>query len=341
MRILNLDGHFFVKPFRKLGHEVLWLGASSGCDVQLERTLPLSGLINLLASRNFQPDLVVWADICKPPTVIGIESLPAVTIGFSIDQYCNPWHTSYGAAFDVMMLAQKDYLPGFEEANPGYELEWQPLFCDSYKDTDPGLERDIPVSFVGTVTGSINKSRKKFLNDFKSLQPVFVTQGNYVPIYNRSRIVVNQSAAGELNFRIFEAMGCGAAVLTEDTSNGLHELFTPDEDILLYPLGNPKAAAEVARKALKDPNQLAELAAKGRRKVLKHHSSLIRAKHIIQRAKEVLASGPTWRKRNPKAARRLLGNTYMMLAVDVESSLPQTQRDFYATLGRRIIEEAK
>lgn len=239
MRILNLDGHFFVKPFRKLGHEVLWLGASANCDVRLDKTVPLTELLSILNSRDFTPDIVVWADVCKPPTVMGIESLPTVNIGFSIDQYCNPWHVPYGAAFDIMMIAQKDYLPDFQEANRCL-LEWQPLFCDSFKDEDLRLERDIPVSFVGTVTGSINKSRKQFLDEFKRRQPVFVTQGNYVPVYNRSRIVVNQSAAGELNFRIFEAMACGAAVLTEDTENGLHELFTDNEDILLYPEATPE-----------------------------------------------------------------------------------------------------
>jgi len=340
VRILNLDGLYFTETFRKLGHDVLTLGPFAACDIQLEKTLPLSELIALLQSRKFNPDLVVWGDICRPPSVLGIESLPAVTIGYSIDQYCNPWHTPYAAAFDLMLVAQKDYLPGFIEANPGYELEWQPLFCHSHKDKDFRKERDIPVSFVGTVTGSINKKRKQFLDEFKQTQPVFVTQGNYVPIYNRSQIVVNQSAVGELNFRIFEAMACGAAVVTEDTTNGLHDLFTDGEDILLYPRGNPKAAAAVARKALTDPEKLMELAARGRRKVVNNHSSLIRAKYILKRATDIISSGPTWRKRNPKAARRTLGYTYTMLAVDEENNLPTDMRNYYATVGQKMITEA-
>ncbi|QGY41333.1 glycosyltransferase [Pseudodesulfovibrio cashew] len=341
MRILNLDGHYFVNAFRKLGHEVLWLGPFSGCDLQLTHTLSLSDLLNVLAQRDFRPELIVWADICRPPSVLGFENLPAITIGYSIDQYCNPWHTPFSAAFDVMMLAQKDYLPGFREANIGNDLQWQPLFCNPLKDKDLGLERDIPASFVGTVTGSINRERKIFLDHFKRVYPLFVTQGNYVPVYNRSRIVLNQSAAGELNFRIFEAMACGAAMLTEDTSNGLREMFIEGEDILLYPRGNPAAAAEIARTALADPERLARIAAQGRRKVLSTHSSTVRARHILNCAKDVAASGPTWRRRHPETARKTLGNAYLMLALDTEFGLTLEQREFYAAIGQKMINQSK
>ena len=130
MRILNLDGHYFVAPFREMGHEVLWLGSDPGCDVRLETVISLADLMALLKERAFTPDLVVWSDICRPPSVIGIESLPAVTVGFSIDQYCNPWHMAYAAAFDLMLVAQKDYLPLFEQEQLGNDLEWFPLFCN-------------------------------------------------------------------------------------------------------------------------------------------------------------------------------------------------------------------
>lgn len=340
VRILNLDGHFFVKSFRKLGHDVLWLGSTPNCDIRLDKTLSLAELLSLLKSRDFRPDLVVWADLCKPPSVIGIEQLPAVTVGYSIDQYCNPWHTLYGAAFDLMLIAQKDYLQGFKDERIGHRLEWQPLFCDSHKDINEGKDRDIPVSFVGTVTGSINKERKAFLDNFKQSHPIFVTQGNYVPIYNRSQIVVNQSAVGELNFRIFEAMACGAVMLTEDTSNGLHDLFAEDE-LLVYPRGNPAAAAQIARQALKDPDKLAEMAINGRRKVVNNHSSLIRARHILKKTEEIMASGLTWRKQKPKAALKRVGCAYSMLAVDTENNLPHDLREFYASIGQNMMNKAK
>lgn len=47
---------------------------------------------------------------------------------------------------------------------------------------------------------------------------------------------------GELNFRVFQAMACGAAVLTEATDNGLDELFTVGLEVLTYPRGAVAAA---------------------------------------------------------------------------------------------------
>ncbi|MEF2229510.1 MAG: glycosyltransferase [Pseudodesulfovibrio sp.] len=340
MRILNLDGLYFVEPFRRMGHEVLSLGPLPGSDVVLDTMLPLAELLNVLHSRSFAPDLVVWNDICRPPSVIGIETLPAVTVGFSIDQYCNPWHVAYGAAFDLMLVAQKDYLPLFEEERLENRLEWFPLFCNAARDTDQGLERDIPASFVGTVEGSVNRERKAFLDAFKKRHPLIVTKGNYVPVYNRSQIVLNQSAAGELNFRIFEAMACGAALLTESVENGLPDLFEDAQDLLLYPRGNPTAAADMARKALAD-GTIQRVAASGRRKVLARHTSAVRARHIVRRAEALLAQGTTWRKQNPAPTLKRVANAYNILASDLELPLPQSLRDIYGQLGDMTLKSAK
>ena len=52
-----------------------------------------------------------------------------------------------------------------------------------------------------------NPARKAFFDAFRTHIPLYTQKGLYAPIYARSRLVLNQSAAGELNFRLFEAMG--------------------------------------------------------------------------------------------------------------------------------------
>ncbi|QJB57773.1 glycosyltransferase [Pseudodesulfovibrio sp. zrk46] len=336
MRILNIDGHYFVKPFRKMGHDVLTIGPRSNSDIVLSKAISLRGLLRILEKHNFHPDLVVWSDICKPPSVLGFEALPAITVGYSIDQYCNPWHAPYRAAFDLMLVAQKDYLPMFEDKQLHNKYEWAPLFCNPHKDKNLNQERDIPSSFVGTVEGSINKARRSFLNAFKKGHPLIITQGNYVPIYNRSQIVLNQSAVGELNFRIFEAMACGAVVLTEDTNNGLHDLFTNGKNILLYPRGNPMAAATIAKTALSSPDELNAIACRGRREVMAYHSSTVRAKYILSKVHELANSGPTWRLQNQSIIRKYMANTCNMLAVDEALPLTEDHREFYIQVGKQM-----
>jgi len=239
MRILNLHHGAFVPTFRKLGHEVLSIGTTPESDVALAEPLSHKRLLDLLADRGFRPDLAFWCDACQVPWIFGLESLAAVVIGYSVDQYVNPWHVPYSAGFDAVFVAQKDYLPLFATPETPRPAAWLPLFCDPARSPAPDGPRDIPVSFVGTVGDTVNADRKPFLDAFRTHAPLVVTRGAYGPIYGRSRLVLNQSAAGELNFRIFEAMACGAALLTEDVGNGLAELFTPGEDPVRLPPGRP------------------------------------------------------------------------------------------------------
>jgi hypothetical protein len=152
--------------------------------------------------------------------VLGLETLPCLTVGFSIDQYCNPWHVPLSAGFDILLAAQKDYAPLFQDARLPRRAEWFPLFCDAERDRDPGLERDIPVCFVGTQDPPLNPMRKPFLDAFRRGAPLLVRTGDFRPLFGRSRLVLNQCAVVELNFRIFEAMACARPCLTEDCENG-------------------------------------------------------------------------------------------------------------------------
>lgn len=336
MRIVNLHLPAFVSTFRKLGHEVLSIGTTPDCDVALTEPLSHKRLLDLLEGRGFRPDLVLWCDACQTPWVFGVESLPAVTIGYSIDQYMHPWHLPYSAGFDAVLVAQKDYLPLFQSSPTGRPAAWMPLFCQPDRDRDPGLVRDIPVSFVGTLDGPVNPGRRPFLAAFRASAPLVAVSGDYAPIYARSRIVLNQSAAGELNFRLFEAMACGAAVLTEDTGNGLADLFIPGRHLLAYPRGQARRAAAIALAALRDPG-LAAIAAAGRRETLARHTVTTRAREILRLAGELAASGAPGRRLSRLAqARQEVGKAYAFLATDQRLPLREPERQFFLDMSRSM-----
>ncbi len=340
MRILCIDGHFFLRAFRELGHEVLGIGPSCLMDVPVDRVLSLKDLHDILNARGFAPDAVLWADTCKPPLVAGLETLPWPTLAYSIDQYLNPWHQSYSAGFDAVFVAQKDYLPMFEAEHPRPAV-WLPLFCDPFvlRGVPPGLEpggRDIPVAFVGTPDPGANPARKPFLDAFERLAPLTRVCGDYAPVFTRSRLALNQSAAGELNFRVFEAMCCGVAVLTEDIGNGLGELFTPGEDLLVYPRGDAPAAAGIALAALAG-DKLEEIARSGREKALRRHTVEARAKTILAWAARLAAQGaPARRLRDIAAVRARMANAYAILALDEQLPLTPEHRRFYLELAAAV-----
>ncbi|WP_428563406.1 MAG: glycosyltransferase family protein [Solidesulfovibrio sp. DCME] len=288
----------------------------------------------LLAGRGFVPDLVFWYDACQIPWIFGFETAPAVVIGYSVDQYMHPWHMPYSAGFDAVCVAQKDYLPLFASSPQGRSVHWLPLFCDPARAADPGQPRDIPVSFVGTLDGRVNAGRKPFLRAFRKKAPLVMASGDFAPVFARSRLVLNQSAAGEINFRVFEAMACGAALLTEAIGNGLTDLFTPGQDLLTYRRGDAAEAARLALRALADPN-LADIAVAGQGKVLSRHTVQARAKTILALASRLAASGaPASRVHQLAAVRAEVRKAYAMLATDEQLPLKDADRRFFLSLSQ-------
>ncbi|MDH6255409.1 glycosyltransferase [Aurantimicrobium minutum] len=93
-----------------------------------------------------------------------------------------------------------------------------------------------------------------------------------------SKIVVNRhgTIAGEyaVNMRMFEATGCGAALVTESKSN-LSELFDPQSEVLTY--GTKEEAAAQVLRALSNSKLLDEVSTRGQQKTLASHSYAQRA----------------------------------------------------------------
>ena len=191
------------------------------------------------------------------------------------------------------------------------------------------MERDIPISFVGTLDGVANPGRRPFLTAFRRLAPLFLTTGYYVPIFGRSRIVLNQSAAGELNLRLFQGMACGATLLTEETDNGLHDLFTPGVELLTYRRGDAEHAAQRALAALAR-SDLTTIAQNGRRKTLAKHSIVSRAKVVLAQAALLAAQGaPKTRLARRERVRAEVQKAYAVLATDEALPLPASERQFF------------
>ena len=129
-------------------------------------------------------------------------------------------------------------------------------------------------------------------------------------------------------------MACGAAVLTEETANGLTELFTPGTDVLTYPRGDAVKAAATAKAALADPAALAALAAAGKRQVLASHTLVQRARRIIALAEELAAAGaPARRLAGISAVDAELRKAYAMLGTDEHLPLPLEVREMFLRMA--------
>lgn len=153
----------------------------------------------------------------------------------------------------------------------------------------PYAMRRIDVSFVGTRGHELYQKRDESLRVIEtrlqrqanlSLRKNIFLQ-DLSELYGNTKIVFNQTAdtIKAFNMRIFEGMGCGALVLTDNTpeqselfENGVHYvLYDSQEDML-----------EKLRYYLVDhPDEAAKIAAEGQRHVVRNHTYEHRARHVL------------------------------------------------------------
>ncbi|MFC4874033.1 CgeB family protein [Negadavirga shengliensis] len=107
--------------------------------------------------------------------------------------------------------------------------------------------------------------------------------------YNSQRFTLNLTrsdmiAAGySPSVRLFEAAACGTPVIS-DTWNGLDSFFTPNQEILLV------EDTEDILVYLQDllPEEAVKIGKNARKKILKHHTSQIRASELVLYTKEII-----------------------------------------------------
>lgn len=276
---LILNHNWFAEDLRNLGLNVLTCGYTPHLDVVLPRMLmPIEEVLALLPD-SFTPDALIYLDNGAPLTIRNISDLPFTSIFYSVDTHHMAFaHKDLGAVFDHIFVAQKDYLPLF----PPNKSSWLPLWASTIAPGPLLTERKYKAIFVGTMNRELNPERVIFVNALAELAPLTVVQGLFTSYYPDSQIVVNQTVRGDLNFRVFEALGAGALLLTEASKNGLEELFTPGQDLVTYTRGNPQEAASLINHFLQNPEQAQEIATRGELKVQRYHQSHHRAESILK-----------------------------------------------------------
>ena len=333
MNILHFGGNFLVSALRMQGHHVVSVGLSQHCDIPLRHPLAWARLEAVLSAQGFTPDCALWVDDGNLPAVLGLEALPCPSLFYSIDTFCNPWHIPFAQSFDQVAAAQKGHVEMFPSLADA--PVWLPLFAPDDLPVGPADERDIPVAFVGTLRPQNIPKRYPFLEAFRRLHPLFFMQGAYAPIFLRSRIVLNQTAAMEVNFRCFESMACGAALLTESSrQHGLEELFTPGEHMLQpYTPNDAAQAAAIAARWLAEPEALHAVAEAGYARVRERHLASHRAAFIIELLRSLIANcAQTVRLEHLEHRRTLLSTAYAILMSELQSESMKEHQRLYRTL---------
>ncbi len=292
MKILLLNQDWFAEDLRAQGHEVVTVGTRDHMNLIVHMPLePLTELIARLPD-GFVPDRIVAFDESAPLLVTGIEDSEIPCVFYSVDTHHHLGVHRYTAhLFDCTFFAQKDYLSriGAEELNAG----WLPLWASRHM--EPQEPKEYGAVFVGTMNPQLNPERVHFFNELQKRVPVLVTTGDFGEIFPRSEIVINQTVKGDLNFRVFEVMMSGALLLTEESDNGLTELFTPGRHMVTYQKNNVDDAAAKLQHYLSHPEERLRIAQQGREEILRAHCRRHRAQQLLEILQSLDKREKKWR----------------------------------------------
>ncbi|HUP78934.1 MAG TPA: glycosyltransferase [Pirellula sp.] len=240
------------------------------------------------------------------------------TAAWAIDTHINLRRSlaRFGGA-DWLFAAQKKGAKDLQQAL-GREVQWLPLACDpDMHHPFVGEVRRYDVGFIGHVVSNRRKSmlatiQQEFANHFIG-QAFFEDMAR---LYSQFAVALNCSVAGDLNMRVFEALACGVALVTDaDEENGLSELFEVERHLLSY--RDQYSLVSQIRRLLSDTPFRQQVASEGRRYVISNHTYEHRMRSILDKCVSTSRS-----KSRPKKS-----SAYLEIdRKDVQSLMPTTAR---------------
>jgi len=221
-----------------------------------------------------QPDLYLHVDSGSAwyfPR--GLAALPCPTACYLIDVHIQPKaQLARALFFDYAFSAQRDFVDVLRRAGHS-QAYWLPLACDPALNRRYDLPKRYDIGFVGA-TGKGYERRRALLERLGRRYTINDYKSPYTPVemarlYSESRIVFNCSLHDEVNMRVFEGPAAGAVLLTDRIGNGLSELVTDREHVVMY---DDDQVLDLADELLRDDALRERIARQGYEHVRTRHT---------------------------------------------------------------------
>lgn len=232
---------------------------------------------DIVARCGCEPDAVVYTDRSLPPPLLGVERFPCLTAFYCIDSHIHGWYPAYAGAFDLCAVSLRDHVERFAHELSPRRAIWLPPYAEDYYQPR-AADKDFDLLFVGTVNPETTPQRCDFLNRLGARFPgLAIRQGDFRELMPRAKVVLNIAERGDLNFRVFEALGCGSCLLTPGLAHGQDELFNDGEHLVAYQGDDELDCAAKVRELLADGARREALARAGLDRVNAAHRTGHRA----------------------------------------------------------------
>ncbi len=281
MKVILLNYPYLQNELNRLGVEVFSAGLKADCDKTF--SLEEYSVENILKAAPFNPDLLIYMDSIERIIPSGLDDSPVPLAAYFIDSTINSfWQRPFARLFDLVLTDQKRDAELLK--SDGIDVHWFPLSAD----TEIYYPRTIPkihdISFVGSRNPRTRIKRENILKlldgHFKlsvfSGDPYLSAEETAVA-YNQSRLVLNENLFPSVNLRLFEAMACGTAVLTEDNDSGVNDLFRDGVNLVTY---NSDNLVEKVEELLRNDEKREGIAKAGEILISARHSTCTRAEEL-------------------------------------------------------------
>ena len=263
------------EAFRAAGCEVLRLWPEPGASLDLPAEL---------AAHSFTPDLVLQQELLGPRVLLtGLERIPAARAFWAIDPHLNAfWLAPYLRLFDAVFSTQRGWSDELRACGAA-AATYLPWYAPDRPFT-PFARRERDAGFVGRL-GPARPVRGWLVQLMRRLLPGrFEAREDLsfeamLDFTQATRLAPNESITGEINFRLFEAAGCGAVVLAQDLGPEQAELFTPGREILVC--GDSLELAENVRLLLARPRLAEAMGRAAWERARREHQPADRARVIL------------------------------------------------------------
>ncbi len=292
--------HYLRRAFEKK-HQVVTSGASMPAEVLkiwnlenmkapiLNQDIPRAvarDAQSILARmpKGFTPDFFLWVESGLDGPPAGLEMLAIPKAAYFIDTHLHiENHINLARQFDVVFLAQREYIPAFKERGIA-NVHWLPLGCDPEIHGKREMAKIYDIGFAGSITPQ-HQRRAALLEKLQrrfnvKIERVFLEE--MAELYSASKIVFNNAIRNDLNMRVFEAL-CSGSLLLTDNAEGLADFFEDRRHLVVYTDANIE---ELAAYYLSHDEERESIAKAGRDMVLGEHTYAHRSEQIVARMRE-------------------------------------------------------
>ncbi len=275
---------YLIRAFREIGCQVVVVSDMDHPEAHFRRESCFD-VFEFARQQRLQPDAVLFVEGgTRRLFPSGLERLDCLTAWYAIDSHLHlALHQDTARLFDATFVVHQPFVQPI--ASKGAEhVYWLPVAAGPEIFRGEAA-RDIDVAYVGSTDQGLHPERARLLNLIRDRYPRTylgaASPERMVDIYNRAKVVFNRSVSNDINMRYFEAMGAGAALVTDRLRDcGVEQLFEPGRDFLEYT--DDASLLQAIDGLLADDERRRRMAAEARERILARHTYRHRVQAVLE-----------------------------------------------------------